>query len=97
MKYKSAIFAVHTDGKTPAVDDALFALCSSALFAYDLKNMACICFAIIPDALDTDAVRAAVPFYMGYEIDTEKYKVYYDNLQNEVDYINGVKQRCIHA
>ena len=88
MKYKSAVFAVHTDGKKPFVSDDIMALCNSASFAYDLEKMACLCFVIIPDALDTDAVRASVPFYESYEIDTEKYKSYYDNLQNQIDYLN---------
>lgn len=95
MKYKSVVFAVHTDGTRPFVPEDLFAMSVCAWFEYDTDAMACIIFAIIPAEINEDAVRVSVPFYEGYQINESKLAWQYENLALELAYYNGEKERPV--
>lgn len=95
MKYKPAVFAVHTDGKTPTVSEGLFDFAVCATFAYDLDNMACIVFAVLKDDVNEETLRPQIPFYFDYVIDEIKYKEYYENLQDLLDRMNGIKENPV--
>ena len=91
MKYKSVIFAVHTDGEKPYIANDIMELCVSAWFVYDLKKMACICFGIIPDALDIEVIRQKIIFFDGYIIDEIEYAQNYNILNITLDSLNNDK------
>ncbi len=78
--------------RVPDVPDSAFAMCEQAQMQYDDKY--CFVFAIIKDTIDVEAVASQLPI-TPYNYDGDEFKAITEIMQNECDYMNGVKERPV--